>query len=364
MPRFLVPIAILLVTLSFGLWPFNFLSRNDVAWDADLKALSFNQEHARFGSSQRGLAYVAEPDPFPVAEAFSLYLEARSLHTDQGLGYLLALEDGAGRTLLSVAQWLDLVEYKRADLSPRAKRGFRYYSVRNAFGSERFREILFSVASERVSIFLDGELWTERVGARLLEADDLRTATLVVGNSGDGWRPFVGSMRQVAVYRGALRPEELASRQPALAFDFSRPPLPGGYANEGNGNHRLEIADRFAPRQRRFMRGPWRPAEGSGWYWSDMRVNFFGFIPFGACCAWIVARNWIRGGRVAALGAALLFSAALSLAIESAQCFLPTRHSSSLDLVLNACGGLLGGALWLLWRRWRRRSRRPLTRYS
>ena len=78
-------------------------------------------------------------------------------------------------------------------------------------------------------------------------------------------------------------------------------------------------------------------------YWKDIAVNIFGFIPLGflflAYFA-IVKQNPRPTMMVVTLGFAI------SLTIEVAQRFLPTRDSSMMDLMTNTLGTFLGVLLF------------------
>lgn len=89
---------------------------------------------------------------------------------------------------------------------------------------------------------------------------------------------------------------------------------------------------------------------GAGWprYYTgfDLATNVTAYLPFGFLCAAALRRH------LAPLPAWLLttlFGAALSLALELLQTYLPNRVPSNLDLACNAVGALLGGWLGTLW---------------
>ncbi len=76
----------------------------------------------------------------------------------------------------------------------------------------------------------------------------------------------------------------------------------------------------------------------------DLGANFFGYAPYGLLCA-LAVHPRLRGG--AAALAAFASGAALSLALESAQSFLPARIPSNVDVLANLSGvaaGALAGA--------------------
>ena len=83
----------------------------------------------------------------------------------------------------------------------------------------------------------------------------------------------------------------------------------------------------------------------------DVAANLLGYLPYGFLC--VLALYPRRRGHFA-LAAAALGGATLSLLMEAAQSFLPTRVPSNLDVVCNLAGALAGATLgarlapWLL----------------
>lgn len=83
----------------------------------------------------------------------------------------------------------------------------------------------------------------------------------------------------------------------------------------------------------------------------DVVANVLGYVPFGALCA-LALHARLRG--FAAVPVAVICAAALSIALEAAQSFLPSRVASNLDVLANASGALAGAiagvlaAPWLL----------------
>jgi VanZ family protein len=74
----------------------------------------------------------------------------------------------------------------------------------------------------------------------------------------------------------------------------------------------------------------------------DVAANFFGYLPYGLLCV-LALRSRLAAG--AAIGAAALTGAALSLALEAGQSFLPARIPSNLDVLANLAGALCGALL-------------------
>jgi len=78
----------------------------------------------------------------------------------------------------------------------------------------------------------------------------------------------------------------------------------------------------------------------------DAVANVLAYLPIGLLLrALLIRSRWSAAGSI--LGAAI-FCCGLSLAIETAQAFAPTRSSSLLDVLCNVCGGAVGAGLHAL----------------
>lgn len=71
----------------------------------------------------------------------------------------------------------------------------------------------------------------------------------------------------------------------------------------------------------------------------DVAINVIAYVPFGVAIAMIGSRTRPRVRIVRALAAGAL----LSLCMETAQMFEPTRDASTIDLLANSSGAALGG---------------------
>lgn len=81
---------------------------------------------------------------------------------------------------------------------------------------------------------------------------------------------------------------------------------------------------------------------------ADLMFNILGYLPLGFMLATALPQGWTA---LRTLLAATLLAALLSLGLESAQNFLPSRVASNLDLGANVAGALLGAALGVRWGR-------------
>lgn len=84
------------------------------------------------------------------------------------------------------------------------------------------------------------------------------------------------------------------------------------------------------------------------WTWFDVLANWVGYMPLGFLLGLALTRSGL--GR-SALWLAWAMASVLSLGIETAQGYLPTRVPSNLDWALNSVGAAFGAAgVWLLLR--------------
>jgi VanZ family protein len=76
----------------------------------------------------------------------------------------------------------------------------------------------------------------------------------------------------------------------------------------------------------------------------DVVMNVIAYVPFGFLCV-AVLHPRMRGG--AALAVAVLGAAALSIALEALQNYLPTRFASNVDVMSNVSGAAIGAVVGL-----------------
>lgn len=89
-----------------------------------------------------------------------------------------------------------------------------------------------------------------------------------------------------------------------------------------------------------YLVAPWPRRAGS----FDIVVNVLGYVPFGLLC---MTTLYPRLKGVAAFAVALAGGVALSVLLEAAQNYLPTRFASNVDVLANVSGAALGALLGL-----------------
>jgi hypothetical protein len=239
-------------------------------------------------------------------------------------------------------------------------------------GGREGADLLTIVSDQQgTSLYINGERRAQRTDLSLRMPGDGREARLVFGNSIAGTHGWRGILRGAAVYGVALGEEavkrhaELWTSEGSFAgFVKDVPLLLYPFADkEGRSASDLSGSEKGLcfPAHRGFVsREVLSLGLGGGASRGstvrDVLLNLFGFVPFGALLVTLLAPRFsIRRAVVMAATAGCL----LSLGIEFAQSWIPTRSSSLIDLLLNTVGAGLGAVLVAGFRaRWSEKSAR------
>lgn len=331
--RRFVLVALLLVTLSFGWWPFSFLQRNDVEFLAAEKALRFNRAHEEGSYSSRGVAYFEGGLDTREWSGVTILVELRGRANRSGLGVFLEFfkEGEEGLPALLISQWQDHLAMRSKRNEASVKRGYSEIGHRDIFSSGDFVQLLIASEGRRTHVYVDGKIIASRSDFPLLGRENAFEGTFSIGNSSDGTRPFTGEIRRIEIYDKFYRAgsSELAAAVPVVDCDFR-----DGVTPEG-----VSVPDRFEMAKQRFFGAINSANFEKESYKSDIVVNALGFIPVGICFA-AAARRRVSS----LLGVIVLVSFAsfsLSMLIEWGQGYLVHRDSSLQDVLLNTASGVV-----------------------
>jgi VanZ family protein len=212
------------------------------------------------------------------------------------------------------------------------------------------------------AVYLNGNL--SKVTPTFRITNKMLAGKLIAGTSAatdDDWR---GQLRGLAIYKHALDPEQVRNHYTSWTRN-SRPDIRDSDGllalylfeegsgrsihNEVAGGGDLYVPERYSIPVKDFLSPP------SLADWPDIISNVFGFMPLGlALCGYLIASRRTRW----AIVAATVLCGGFSLALESLQVFLPTRDSSSTDVITNLLGGAIGAVLY----RWATHERAPAPR--
>lgn len=327
-----VLLVLVLVTLSFGWWPYNFISRNDVLLLPEQGALSFNSSFESGKRSVRGIALGDEVLDTRDWQGITIVLEMRGRHSKGGLGVFLELfDDQDVLAAVLLAQWQDHLAIRSRRDRDAVSRGYSEIGHRDIFKGPEFVELLVASEGNRTHVYVNGEIVESRVDFPLVGADNKFSGSLLVGNSADGTRPFSGEIRSLKIYDSfySAGSSSLEADDPVVGFDYS-----AGSWSEG-----IIIPDRFTILKNRFFSGKQLADLSKEEYKRDILINILGFIPVGVCFAAVGRRRFRSFVKVALFVGVASFS--LSMLIEWGQGYLAHRDSSQLDVLLNTISGMI-----------------------
>jgi len=353
-PRFLpiACIAVTLILLGAGLWPFNPFPRNQVTWLPSESGVEFGDHGVIFSS---GLF----PSPQTTGSA-SCSLEIRlqpRLQLIHNSATLLVFYSTENPLRFRLMQYRDELLIRKS-----------YRDVNNKLKSVEIELEHAFTQDEPVSFMVTSGLHGSvayrngiRAGASKrmeLSCADF-TGQLVLGDSAISDNPFQGKLMALAIYQRELTPAEISS---VYAASQAKAPLPNpsddqrmvarytfaeGFGkvihNRAGSAPNLYIPRAFRLLHQPFLTPPWKEFTFDRPYAYDVALNVAGFIPFGfILCAYLTwQRRWNRAAILT-----ILAGAAISLTIEVLQSFLPSRFSGMTDLITNTAGTALGVALF------------------
>ena len=345
-------LVILLGILFFGLRPKGFHLSNNVNWIADKPGI-------RFGSY--GMAYTdlsnrkIERDIYE-SDSFSIEIAIKPEPFNQeGFNFILVFHDGRDRNQLLVGQYRSsLIIMNGDDYSNRRKT--KRIAVNQVFQSSK--EILLSITTgeEGTKAYIDGRLIKRKRDLKLEIPRGGETSRLILGNSVYGNNFWRGDIFGLACYGDELTSEQVEqhfdkwSKERKFSFAEQENPFLLYLFDEkngvraldhGNGNHHLKIPKRIHILEKRILSSPWIDLKLNKSFIQDFVINLVGFIPLG----FILSATFIELGgsfkkQFILITVALCFT--ISLIIEVAQGWMPSRSSQILDLMLNTSGALIG----------------------
>jgi hypothetical protein len=345
-------LVILSGILFFGLRPKGFRFSNNVNWLTDKPGIRFGS----YGMAYTDLSNQKIKSDISEASGFSIEIAIKPEPFNQeGFKFILVFHDGSDRDQLLIGQYRSsLIIMNGDDYSNRRKT--KRVGVNQVFQS--LKEILLSITTgeEGTNVYIDGLLIKRKRDLKLEISHGGETLRLILGNSVYGNNFWRGDIFGLACYG-----HELTSEQVELHFDkwskerkFSFAELENPFLlyffdekkgemaiDHANGNHHLKIPKRIHILEKRILNLRWIGLELNKSFIKDLIINLVGFMPLG----FILSATFIQFGgifkkRVILIPVVLCFT--ISLIIEVAQGWIPSRSSQFLDLMLNTSGALIG----------------------
>ncbi len=343
--------------LVAGLWPFDFLPKNDVA-------PLHGEAGIRFG--RLGIAYSAA-DVFGPRGAIrpgrpvAIELVVRPGRESRfSLAQIFTLCTDGNRQLFTIAQWKSNLILRSDPQGSNLPFGSPEISVKGVLRKNVASFLTVVSKGATTVVYVDGRPVKVAEDFPLLPSGPSGAGKLVLGNSPTGREPWEGDLLFLASYDRALSAGEVRRHVRDWAGGGSppRPPEPGpallyrfadlnGGAPRNASDPRFDLAvpKIFAPLTRTILRPPWREEHFGRPFVADVLVNILGFLPFGFVLAARSHRAGGSSGRPQILRVVLI-AGCTSVAIELLQVLLPSRVSSLTDVATNILGAALGACLF------------------
>ena len=334
--------------LYVGLRPFRHIA-NEVAWLGSENGLRFGDYATIISSGPLELASSDDVSPW------SLELWLTPGLTDD-TNTLLAFYGPTQKSRFTVHQYnSDLgIEIETADRSSRVRN--QTILVDNIF--EQSRPVLITITSgtHSTDVYSNGLL--AKTVNRVFPGATL-AGLMVVGTSPTHDDSWSGILRGLGLYRSELDSAQVLQHYISWTGKEGRPsPLDSNRAialylfderdgsvvhNKVQSGSDLYIPSTYRLLRQRMLEPFWREANMSPGYRKDVLINVAGFMPYGLfLCAYLSGALHMRHASLAAI----TLGFAVSLTIEVIQSNLPTRDSSSSDVLANTLGTAIGVALY------------------
>ena len=326
------------LTLALCWWPFNFFPANDVLIAPGQGKAFFNMGLAAKRPYGRGQAVTAEPVRFDTAQGATFRFVLTPSEKPAGLGCILAFHDGGERAPFVIAEWQEhLALFVRA---PETAKGYREVGLRSALPLGKITTLDIVTTTRETRVLIDGQPRAVYTGFSLLGERGQIQGRLILANNQHGTEPWHGSIERVTVHGSAL-PASRAGHimpPPLLDHNFAADEVQMG-GSQKTVPKWFAIPARFAPLAPVIMAPLSRQAFRRNSTWSDIVWNILGFLPISTCFAVLASMATSRPATRFCL--TVLTAFCFSLLIEIGQVFLPSRHSSQLDLLCNFSGSLV-----------------------
>jgi VanZ family protein len=346
-----VTAAILIGILIFGLLPKGFHISNGVSWITDQPGIRFD----KYGIAYTDSFPVSMGGEIPESNSFSVEIALKPARYDEKrFNFILAFHNGKDRDQLLLGQWRSSIILMNGD-DYAHKRRTKRIAVNMASASPSPLFLTITSGEEGTKVFLNGQLVRTKKNLTVKIPTGGNTR-LIIGNSVYGRHSWQGDVYGLACYGYALTPRNAtrhfnrwrrdrnfsyAKREkPSVLYFFDE--KEGIRAvDQAGGNHHLEIPLKMHTLKREILTPARSISKFNRSFVKDIVLNLMGFIPLGL----VLSITFIKLGGTfkknnILISVGLCFT--LSLAIEIAQAWIPSRSSHMLDLILNTLGGLIG----------------------
>jgi hypothetical protein len=358
----------LLVILFLGLNPKDFYLFNNVKWIADQNGISFG----KYGMAYTDSSFSSFQSYFEFPKNLSLEIALKPEDmNDERFKFLLVLHNGEDSKQFLIGQWHSSIILMNGD-DYNSKKGTKKIAVRDALLPQKISFITITSGEEGTKVYLDGQLAATKKDLFLKVPNEYAKARLIVGNSIYGRHSWKGDIYGLAIYGYTLTVKDAEFHFKRWSkernFSFAKEDAPevlylfdekvGELAYDQAGrDHHLKIPSIMRILKREILVTPWHGVKLNRPFLQDIIINILGFIPLG----FLLNVLFINMGGIVERHNCLItvsFCLVISLIIEIAQSWMPSRSSQMLDLMLNTFGALLGVMLYQFYLRFYQKAER------
>lgn len=349
--RFAAAAIVLLVTLFFGLNPKGYDFSNHVNRLPGGPGIHFG----KYGLAYANLDNDLFSGELGSRKSFSLQLAIMPASPDgDGFNFITAIHNGRDNEQLLVGQWHSSVIVMNGDDYAHRQNTKRLTAK---IVHDTLQPVVITVTSSAhgSSLYINGKAVQSDPEFTLLFPEGNQNK-LTFGNSVYLNATWQGEIHGYALYDFELSPAQIKSHfeswsqekrytlpnddHPALLYQFAKK-KGGSAADLATGRYPLIIPQSSHLLQKIFFQTSLARPELNASLFLDIVINLLGFIPMGFVIATLFVTPAGTLKKSAILWTvALCFS--LSMLIEAAQAWLPSRSSQSLDVLLNTAGSLIG----------------------
>lgn len=339
--------------LFFGLRPKDYDFSNRVSLIEGNRGLQFEKYSIAYsqplGTEMAG--QLAGP------EGFTLFLNFKPRpEFNDGFGLIAVMHAGKDADQLIVGQWKNHIiamngdDYAHKRKLPRI--AFDTLKIIDASKPSSNIQLVLTSAIDGTRLYVNGRLVKEKSNITLKMPTWERTR-LILGNSPYSKASWQGDIYGLALFPGTMSIHEFdfsstngavvgdaQATAPFLQYDFKT--IEQGRVKDlsGNGVH-LDLPKSITPLKKKMLAWPWPGLEMGSRLFRDVALNILGFVPLGFFFSVVLMQSGSLAGKQVVL-VTVLFCFLLSLGIEVAQAWLPSRDSSLLDLGMNTTGAMIG----------------------
>jgi hypothetical protein len=346
--------------MIIGLYPFNFITPNNVRKAGEGRALLFNAGDISDKYNPRGIVFT--PPELKLGSGsdtvfFTIDFTVRCRQvTETNLNAIMTISKNKVEKII-FEQWQDALII-RSSYGKVNNIRFRQIGLDHALPEDSLQTIIASFTQSGTYLYVNNKLKQHYPEYFIIFNSSADFLQATFGNSISGDNPWHGEIFQVAVYKNhtchsvAIMPDPSApfstraNRKPAYHFDFTRP---DGLRLSDDIRYQdmLVIPEHFKILKKNYITWRWEYRTWNRVLLTDIILNFIGFMPLGLLVVFNLRYiKWWSVFRI--ISAAVLVSFTISFIIEMLQASLISRDSSAFDLILNTCGGLTGAAFGLI----------------